>query len=239
MPIPDRPFVFVSYSSKDASFVHSEVRRLELQGYIVWYDQGELLPARFWAEEIRKAIAACACFIVFITEDSVVSDNVCDEVDQALKADKPLVGIYWDDVELPAHLQALVRSRQTLDLHSLHLSTYQELLRKALSEYVGWSRPLGSAADTKVDVVPAISAPGAALNMLPKVLFFSLVLLVILCLVFTVVVSIVPFLVTARPDDIINNRFMAASLAVFLMGIAVVLTGIAFAVFRIYLRKRR
>lgn len=238
MPIPDGPFVFVSYSSKDASFVYSEIKRLEGQGYRVWYDQGELLPARFWAEEIRSAIAACACFIVFITEDSVLSANVCDEIDQALNADKPFIAIYWDDVELRSHLQKLVRSRQTLDRHSLNLSAYQQLLRKALSEHIKFTRPPGITMDTKVEIAPVVTTPDRALNMLPKVLFFGLLAVVALFLVLAFVFLVTPFIVTARPDDIINNRlasFAAASMTVF---IAVVVGGAAFAVFRIFLRRR-
>src|SRR5262245_19080249 len=125
MPETEDPYIFVSYSSKDARFVHPEIKRLQRQGYKIWYDQGDLQPARFWAGEIRQAIAACTCFIVFITEDSVISDHVCDEVDQALKANKPFIGIYWDNVELPSHLQKVVRTRQTLDRYSMHPSAYE------------------------------------------------------------------------------------------------------------------
>jgi hypothetical protein len=236
MPIPDGPFVFVSYSSKDASFVHSEIKRVEGQGYKVWYDQGELLPARFWAEEIRSAIAACACFAVFISEDSVLSDNVCDEIDQALKANKPFIAIYWDNVELPPALQKPVRSRQTLDRYALHLSNYQELLRKALSEHIRVNWRQGIAMDTKVEYATVISAPRP--ETLPKVLFFCLLLLAAFFLFFAFVMSVTPFIVSARPNDIINNRPMSIMAAVTLVVLSFVLIGLAFVVFRMYLRRK-
>ena len=135
IPLPDGPFIFVSYANRDKRFVHVEIEHLERQGYRVWYDQGELQPGRFWDDEIRKAITACACFMVFITEDSVVSKHVCEEIDQALSENKPFIGVYVDNVELPARLQELVRKRQTLDRHSMQ-SAYEGPLSTALSEYV-------------------------------------------------------------------------------------------------------
>lgn len=238
MPIPDGPFVFVSYSSKDASFVHSEIKRMEGQGYKVWYDQGELLPARFWAEEIRSAIAACACFAVFISEDSVVSNNVCDEIDQALRSNKPFIAVYWDDVELPPHLQKPVRSRHTLDRYSLHLSTYQELLRKALSEHIKVNWRQGTTMETKVEIAPVVNAPVHALDKLPKVVFFALLIVVAFFLALALVMYLSPFFIPARPEDVVKNRVASILAACLFIVVALFFGGIAFAVFRIFMRRR-
>lgn len=238
MPIPDGPFVFVSYSSKDTSFVHSEIKRVEGQGYKVWYDQGELLPARFWAEEIRSAIAACTCFTVFISEDSAVSQNVCDEIDQALKANKPFIAIYWDDVELPPSLQKPVRARQTLDRYSLHLSTYQELLRRALSEHIKVNWRQGTTMETKVDIAPVVTGPVRALDLLPKVVFFSLLLVVAFLFVMALMMFISPHFITADPEDLEKNRMAAIVSTCAFVAVALVFGGMAFAVFRVFLRRR-
>lgn len=239
MPEAEAPFVFVSYSSKDAGFVHLEIKRLKSEGYEIWYDQGELQPARFWAEEIRKAIAACTCFIVFITEDSVVSDHVCDEIDQALKANKPLIGIYWDNVELPAHLQKAVRTRQTLDRHSMHPSAYEGPLSRALSEYITVTVPRSRLDHLKPDIAPRQSSPAVSPEVLPKVVFFSLLLLGVFFLLLAVVILVTPNLASAKsPDDILNSRLMGFMGALFSLVIASGLGGAAFAVFRIYLRRK-
>ena len=235
MPIPDGPYIFVSYSNKDASFVHLEIKRLERQGYKIWFDKGELQPGRVWAEEIRQAIAACTCFIVFITEDSVVSNHVCDEIDQALTANKRFIGIYWDNVELPAGLQRLVRSRQTIDRYSMHQSSYEGPLRRALSEYITFTAP-----PTEPDLRPVLSARGPSPDILPKVVFFSLLALVGLCFCLAVVVVITPNLLSAKsPDDLLNNRLLGLFGGIMFTAIAFGLGGTAFAVFRVYLRKRK
>jgi len=235
MPIPDGPYIFVSYSNKDASFVHLEIKRLERQGYKIWFDKGELQPARVWAEEIRQAIAACTCFMVFITEDSSVSGHVCDEIDQALQANKPFIAVYWDNVELPAALQKPVRSRQTLDRYSMHQSAYEGPLRRALSEYISFTAPA-----TEPDLRPVLPPRGPSPDLLPKVVFFSLLALVGLCLCLAVVVVITPNLLSAKsPDDLLNNRVMGLFGGILFTVIALGLGGTAFAVFRVYLRKRK
>ena len=235
MPIPEVPFIFVSYSNKDAGFVHSEIRRFERQGYKVWYDKGELQPARLWAEEIRKAIAACTCFIVFITEDSVDSHHVCDEIDQALRAKKPLIGVYWDNVELPAGLQKLVRSRQTLDRYSMHRAAYEEPLSKTLSEYL----PLTVPPHQESQITPKLFPSVPTSDSLAKVVFFALILVGVLSLFLAVVVVLTPNIISAKsPEDIVNNRLIGVVGGLMFLVICLGVSGAAFAVFRVYLRRR-
>ena len=236
MAIPDGPFIFVSYSSKDTSFVHSEIKRLERQGYRVWYDKGELQPARFWDDEIRQAIAACTCFIVFITEDSVVSYNVCDEIEQALQANKPFIGVYWDNVVLPRDLQAPVRRRQTLDRYSMHQSAYEEPLEKTLSEYIPVTVP---PTPQEREIAPLLAPSVPAGDMLPKLVAFGLAFLGALLLFVGVVAIVTPNIISAKsPDDFLNNRLIGLIGGITFILIGLGLTGAAFAVFRVYLRRR-
>ena len=238
MSLPDGPFVFVSYSNKDAGFVHAEIKRLERQGYKVWYDQGKLQPARFWAEEIRAAITACACFVVFITEDSVASNHVCDEIDQALSENKPFIGVYWDNVELPAGLQHLVRRRQTLDRHSMHQSAYEGPLKNALSEYVPITLTPPPAQFSGVAPILSASDPPPP-DILPRLVCFGLVGSGGISLFLAVVAVITPNMISAKsPDDLLNNRVLGLIGGIMLAIIGLGLSGAAVAVFRAYLWRR-
>jgi len=229
------PFLFVSYSSRDTSFVHREIERFERQGYNIWFDQGELQPARFWVEEIRKAIEACALFIVFITEDAAVSDNVGDEIRQALAANKPILAIYWDDVTLPDHLQKPLRRRQTLDRHSMHASEYEELLNSALAEYVGVPEPHVTVADTQE--IPRLKVPRTTSDKLPIIVFFALLLFVVVCVGLSIISFAMPYIPSARgPDDMFNNRLIGVLAGLTFLGIASAFGLGAFTVFRTYLR---
>ena len=240
MAVPDGPFIFVSYSSKDANFVHAEIKRLEREGYKVWYDKGELQPARFWAQEISKAIVACTCFMVFITEDSVVSHNVCDEIYQALQANKPFIGIYWDDVELPARLQRPVRSRQTLDRHSMHQAAYEEPLSKALAEYIPVKYiPATAMPSQEPEAAPTLSLAIRAAETFPKFACFGLALFGAVSLFLGVAFAVIPNIVSSKsPNDIINNRLAGLSIGIVFVVAGLALSAAAFAVFRVYLWRR-
>src|SRR5947209_6512772 len=171
-PIPEGRFVFVSYARKDSNFVLAEIKRLEEQHHKIWYDRKELQPGRDWDDEISKAIKACACFMVFVTEDAVISKNVGKEIEAALKAEKPFIGVYWDDVKLTSNLQERVRRKQVLDRHSMFRLEleYEEPLRKALSEYLDETEP---AHLKRVEGKEAAPAPVASSDVLPKIVFFS------------------------------------------------------------------
>lgn len=247
-PIPDAPFIFVSYSRKDSSFVLSEIKRLEEQdqGYKFWYDRKGLQPGQDWDDVIGKAIKACACFMVFVTEDSVVSPNVRDEIAKALQAGKPFIGVYWDDVKLPPCLQEPVRRKQTLERHSMRRLDfeYEEPLSKALSKYLKKSKDSGKTGPPPVEKVeghkeaPAAPPPVASSDVLPKILFFSLILLGLLFFLFAVVAFVTPYVSSARRDDPLNSGLAGFLTGLFLTGIAFALEGGAFATHRIYLRRK-
>jgi ABC-type multidrug transport system fused ATPase/permease subunit len=83
-----------------------------------------------------------------------------------------------------------------------------------------------------------LSAP-ASPDVLPKVVFFSLLVLVVLFLCLAVVVVVTPNLLSTKtPDDLLNNRLMGLFGGLMFTVIALGLGGTAFAVFRMYLRKR-
>lgn len=65
------PFIFVSYARGDRDFVYPEIERLKAEGYRIWYDKDEIQLGRSWSREIDEAIAACTCFLVFVTQPDV------------------------------------------------------------------------------------------------------------------------------------------------------------------------
>lgn len=228
------PFLFVSYSSKDAGFIHPEIERVEQLGRNIWFDQ-KLLPTRLWDDEIRKAIVACSCFIVFITEDAAASENVRDEIRQALAENKPILGVYWDDVALPPELQCQIRRRQTLDRHSMHASTYEERLGRALTELMGAAEP--RLADTQE--IPRIAPVRASSKVLPRIVSFGLLLLVLVFLILALLAFLTPYIPSVRAtDDIFNNPWVGFLVGLFFLSCGLAFGVGAFAVFRTYLRSR-
>lgn len=214
--------------------MHAEINRLERQGYNVWYDKGELQPAHFWAEEIRQAISACTCFMVFITEDSVLSRNVSDEIEQALEANKPFIAVYWDNVELPAGLQKPVRSRHTLDRHSMHQAAYEEPLSKTLAEHIPHAATRANDGEIAPRLTPAIPTPGS--DVFPKLVCFGLAFLGAVSFFLAIVVAVAPNIISVKsPDDIINNRLIGLVGGITFIFIGLLFSGTAVVVFRKYL----
>lgn len=227
MSPPDGPFIFVSYAREDDYFVYPEIERLENLGHKIWYDKEKIKPGTFWDKVISDAIEACACFIVFITQDSIDSVNVRKEIVLALSLGKPFISIHWEKVELPAELREPILSRQGLERYSLLRHEYEEPLRRALAPYLEPGRE-----------PPAPPPPPARADNLPKMVFFMLALLSVLSLLFAAILVVIPYFASATPDDPLNNRLGGWLAGMLFVVIACGLGGASFAVHRVYLRRK-
>lgn len=78
-----RPFVFISYSHKDAVVIET-VKLLQQHKYRVWYDNG-IHSGESWGETLTSRIQSCSAFVVFLSPNSVISRNVQSEVALAFK----------------------------------------------------------------------------------------------------------------------------------------------------------
>lgn len=236
----DDPFVFVSYSSKDSDVVHAEIKRLERQGYQVWYDKGSLRPSLIWDEEIDRAIKACACFIVFITHDAVASEKVCYEIDKALEAKKPLICIYWDKVELPSRFEEPLRKIQALERYSMRrpVLEYEVPLSRTLSEYLKKTEPVFEERDERVEQELIRPQADTRPDSLPNIVFFTLILVGVVFLFLAFVAFVAPYIVSPVPGDPLGNRLAGFVAGLVFTLLACGLGAVAFVVYRKYLRRK-
>ena len=79
MPMSD---IFISYSSKDRPWVDTFAKVLESQGWSVWWDRQIPTGGSFHAV-IRQELRAATCAIVVWSEQSVDSEWVQAEADEA------------------------------------------------------------------------------------------------------------------------------------------------------------
>ena len=120
----DKPYIFVSYSHRDANCILPIVFRLRSEGYNLWYDEG-IEAGSEWDENIATHIMKCSYFIAFISDNYLKSSNCKDELNYARDLDKEQFLIYLEDVTLPAgmamrmnRIQAIMWNRfddKTLD----------------------------------------------------------------------------------------------------------------------------
>lgn len=228
---PDKPYVFVSYSSKDDYTVHQEIQRIESERYNVWYDKSNIHPGSPWDDEIRAAIRGCCCFVVFVTRNATLSIPVKQEMKRAFELNKPIICIYWEGIKLPSPFHEI----QGIERYRLLTPVYREQLGKALSRYI---QPIDlPAGDDSYDV--KIDPPNISLGISPKLTFFILVLSALFFLLFAVGTMITPFLVTENPSDPLSNRLAGILAGCVLTAVALGLGIAAFAVHWKHLRRKK
>ncbi len=71
------PFVFVSYSHKDAEQVYPDILSLQQAGISVWYDEG-LEPGREWYKSVDEHVCMNNCVgTIFFTSDDFIRSKSC------------------------------------------------------------------------------------------------------------------------------------------------------------------
>ena len=98
------PYIFISYSHRNADRAAGIISRLNRSGFRVWYDEG-LIPGREWDDNIARIIMGCGYFVALLTEEYLASSNCKDELNFARDKNKPLLLLYLDEVSLPAGME--------------------------------------------------------------------------------------------------------------------------------------
>lgn len=129
----NEPYIFISYSHKDANLVFPELKRLHDAGLNIWYDQG-IAPGNEWTEEIGNALDGCSLFIVFISKNSANSVNVRNEINYALHENKRFFSIYLEETELPSGLKLSMGSLQAILKYVMDEEEYIFRCNKALRQ---------------------------------------------------------------------------------------------------------
>ena len=77
------PKVFISYSSADRNITENLCSKLEAEGYSVWYAPRDVSSP--YAESIVKGIQEAEHFVVILSQNSLRSEHVLNEIDLAFK----------------------------------------------------------------------------------------------------------------------------------------------------------
>src|SRR5438046_5831681 len=103
MPSPDRPagpYVFLSYASADRERALRIADRLEAESVSVWIDRKSIPGGTSWSAEIVRGIQSCAAFVLLCSATAVRSKNVQQEVQFAWEADRLILPLLLDPVQL-------------------------------------------------------------------------------------------------------------------------------------------
>ncbi len=108
------PLVFISYSHHDKTLCEQLAELLESKIQTrVWYDKA-LTPGETFRKRIVETIQSADYFIVLLSEDSVSSEWVMDEVEYAKRLHKRILPIYAEETKLPDELDMILQRYHSL-----------------------------------------------------------------------------------------------------------------------------
>lgn len=95
--------LLVSYSRRDTEYVAKLVEALRKQNFEVWFDEN-IRTGADWDNTIESEIKKADAIVLVLSETSVASENVKDEVSYAIGLDKLIVPIKIEECEVPMRL---------------------------------------------------------------------------------------------------------------------------------------
>ena len=111
----NEPYIFISYSHIDTDKVSPIVKRLDNDGYRLWYDEGIPTTVRF-NNVIAERIDSCEFMLLFISDNYIVSDYCNSELNFAEQEKKKLICIYEKGVRLNPRFKMLKANVHGIDM---------------------------------------------------------------------------------------------------------------------------
>jgi len=100
-------YAFLSYSRVDQAFAAHLARDLRAQGIQLWFDQLDIAPGQTWDASIQRALHGAGAVLVVISEHSVASENVLNELTVAIDSGKWVIPIMIGRVQVPLRIARL------------------------------------------------------------------------------------------------------------------------------------
>lgn len=97
--------IFFSYNRKDSEFALKLAADLTNNGLNIWIDQLNITPGARWDAEIEHSLELCSTQLVILSQTSVDSQNVLDEVSFAIDAGKRIIPIVLENCHIPLRLK--------------------------------------------------------------------------------------------------------------------------------------
>src|SRR6266496_6397480 len=105
----ENPKTFISYARKDSEFALKLASDLRKAGANIWLDTLDIAAGQRWDRAIQQALTTCPRIVVLLSPDSVLSENVMDEVHYALDKGKDIIPVVLKDCEIPYRLSRFQR----------------------------------------------------------------------------------------------------------------------------------
>ena len=130
------PFVFISYSRKDADRIYPILKMLQDRRIRLWFDVNSILIGRDYYEYIGEKITECTVFMPFITANSLNSEFVRDEIALAHSKNRLMCSIFLEDLILSPGMEITIGRKQRVHWYTGNTEMNQEQLIRSLPPMV-------------------------------------------------------------------------------------------------------
>ena len=124
-----KPYVFISYSTKDADIAHLVHSYLEGNGIHCWIASQNIDGGESFAEQIVDAIDGCSAFVVMASVNSNISPHVNNETSLAFSAKKKIIPFRLQDYPLSKTNKYFLQHAQWIDAFGDMNEALKNLLR--------------------------------------------------------------------------------------------------------------
>ncbi len=107
--------VFISHSSNDRDLAQYFCNLLEGDGLPCWIAPRDIPVGKNWAGSIEKGIEACSVVAFLVSEASVASEEVANEIHLAMDLKKWVIQIRLEDTALPTGMRYRLSNKQWVD----------------------------------------------------------------------------------------------------------------------------
>ena len=88
-------YIFASFKAGDENIEFEQIRILQYLEYNVFYDDWNIDPKNY-IEEMADYLNRCEIFLVFITNKSMASENIRNQIKYAIRNNKNIIAIYLE-----------------------------------------------------------------------------------------------------------------------------------------------
>ena len=132
--ILQRTTVFLSYSHRDMEVVTKIRQSLIDNDYQVWWD-AEISAGSDWSEEVLKQIENAGFCLLVLTENSINSRVVLEEISYSMRKGRPFIPVLIGDIHLPPGLHMQLSRKQFVSISAAPTSSELNKLIESIIEY--------------------------------------------------------------------------------------------------------
>lgn len=107
--VAEKGKVFISYARVDLPFVTRMAAEMRASGVDLWLDTLDIPLGASWDDAVERALKECSRFLVVLTPESVGSQNVRDEIAEAIERGVHIIPALLRPCEIPFRIKRLQR----------------------------------------------------------------------------------------------------------------------------------